>query len=116
VHQGGVGTLSQAMRAGRPQLITPVSFDQPDNANRAKSLGLGRVLPFNKVTPEKLAFEINELLSDSASHYHKAARKIADELAGTDGAAFAAEKLIGCLKKSKSRNRIEMLTKLIKIL
>jgi rhamnosyltransferase subunit B len=29
VHQAGIGTLAQAMRAGRPQLIVPVAFDQP---------------------------------------------------------------------------------------
>ena len=49
VHQAGIGTLAQAMRAGRPQLIVPVAFDQPDNAHRAAALGLGRVLPFRKV-------------------------------------------------------------------
>ena len=32
LHQAGIGTLSQALVAGRPQLIVPVSFDQPDNA------------------------------------------------------------------------------------
>ena len=28
VHQAGIGTLAQAMRAGCPQLIVPVAFDQ----------------------------------------------------------------------------------------
>ena len=32
VHQGGSGTTGQAMRAGRPQLIVPYGWDQPDNA------------------------------------------------------------------------------------
>ena len=41
VHHGGIGTLSQAIRAGVPQLIRPLSFDQPDNAQRIKKLGLG---------------------------------------------------------------------------
>ncbi len=41
VHHGGIGTLSQAVRAGIPQLIRPIKYDQPDNANRIYQLGLG---------------------------------------------------------------------------
>ncbi len=48
VHQAGVGTLAQAMRAGRPQLIVPVAFDQPDNARRTCALGLGADCPVSK--------------------------------------------------------------------
>ena len=39
VHQGGVGTTAQALRAGRPTLVTPYSVDQPDNAARVERLG-----------------------------------------------------------------------------
>ena len=52
VHQGGIGTLSQALRSGRPQLITPVWFDQPDNAARAVKLGVARTVPFRRVTAD----------------------------------------------------------------
>ena len=45
VHQGGMGTLAQAMRAGKPMLIVPFSHDQPDNAARAAGLGIARMLP-----------------------------------------------------------------------
>lgn len=46
VHHGGIGTLSQAVRAGIPQLIRPIKYDQPDNANRIHQMGLGTfVLP-----------------------------------------------------------------------
>src|ERR1019366_4150932 len=34
VHHGGVGTSAQALRAGKPQLVTPFLADQPDNAGR----------------------------------------------------------------------------------
>lgn len=95
-HQGGAGTLAQAMRAGRPQLILPVAFDQPDNAQRAKSLGVGRVLPFGKVTSGKLALEIELILSNS--DYTRNARTISNELSGTNGAAFAADRLIECVR------------------
>ena len=41
VHQGGVGTTAQCLRAGRPMLIMPYSHDQPDNARRMKPHGRG---------------------------------------------------------------------------
>jgi len=92
VHQAGIGTLAQAMRAGRPQLILPVAFDQPDNARRAAALGVGRVAPFRKVTARLLASELATLL-DAAS-YAREAHALAEALTDTDGARRAAEELI----------------------
>jgi hypothetical protein len=46
VHQAGIGTLAQALRAGRPQLIVPVAFDQPDNAQRAAPNAWASPAPF----------------------------------------------------------------------
>jgi rhamnosyltransferase subunit B len=42
VHQGGVGTTGQALRAGRPMLVVPFGQDQPDNARRCVRLGVAR--------------------------------------------------------------------------
>ncbi len=95
VHQAGIGTLAQALRAGRPQLLLPVAFDQPDNAHRAAGLGLGRVVPFCKITAGRLADELAKLLGNSG--YADAARAVSRDLAGTDGAACAADELIACL-------------------
>ncbi len=102
VHQGGIGTLAQALRAGRPQLVVPLAFDQPDNAQRARALGLARVIPFAKTKPGVLAAELELLLSDSS--YAERARAVAGELRATDGAACAADHLISCLD---ARNRRE---------
>ena len=41
VHQGGSGTTGEALRSGRPMLIVPYGWDQPDNAARVKRLGSG---------------------------------------------------------------------------
>lgn len=67
VHQAGVGTLSQALRSGRPQLITPVGFDQYDNAARAAQLGVARVLPFQKVSARRLKQQLAQILADSGA-------------------------------------------------
>jgi UDP:flavonoid glycosyltransferase YjiC (YdhE family) len=45
VHHGGIGTVSQALAAGTPQLVLPLAWDQPDNAHRVKQLGVGDWLP-----------------------------------------------------------------------
>lgn len=44
VHHGGIGTTSQCFAAGIPQMIVPITFDQPDNADRMERLGVGAFL------------------------------------------------------------------------
>ena len=41
VHHGGIGTVSQALAAGIPQLAIPFAHDQFDNAARIQRLGCG---------------------------------------------------------------------------
>jgi UDP:flavonoid glycosyltransferase YjiC (YdhE family) len=99
IHQVGIGTLSQAMRSGRPQLLVPVSFDQPDNAHRAVKLGVARVLPFQKVGVERLAGELRALLDD-ASMAGKA-EALAHHLRGVDGAQAAADRIVAALDTAR---------------
>lgn len=44
-HHAGIGTLAEAMRAGIPQWLFPAAHDQPDNAQRARRLGIASVMP-----------------------------------------------------------------------
>ena len=44
VHQGGAGTLHHALASGRPMIVVPFAHDQPDNADRARRLGVARVI------------------------------------------------------------------------
>jgi len=92
VHQAGIGTLSQALRAGKPQLITPVAFDQPDNAERAEKLGVARVLPFQKVNARRLAEKLERVLADTRQA--EAARTLGAQLSSVDGASIAADALL----------------------
>lgn len=41
VHQGGIGTTAQALRAGKPALVMPFAHDQFDNGLRIQRLGVG---------------------------------------------------------------------------
>jgi rhamnosyltransferase subunit B len=89
VHQGGVGTTGQALRAGRPQLVTPHMADQPDNAARLKRLGVARVLNPERYTAASASRAIEALAACSA--YAAAARRAAAVVAAEDGAEAAAE-------------------------
>lgn len=94
VHQAGIGTLAQAMRSGRPQLMLPVSFDQPDNARRAAALGIGNVLPFRKATAARLTAALAAVLDTPGCA--KAAATLSGTLGASRGAERAADALIAC--------------------
>lgn len=64
VHQGGAGTLHQALLAGRPQLIVPHGYDQYDNAARAARLGLARVMTTRRFGARRAALELDRILED----------------------------------------------------
>lgn len=63
IHHGGIGTCAQALRAGIPQLIQPLSFDQFDNAARITRFGVGDTIPSESFQAPKIAQHIQLLLS-----------------------------------------------------
>lgn len=81
VHQGGIGTTAQALRAGKPMIVVPWSHDQPDNAERLRRLGISRTISRSHYNAATVAREIENSLQDSAM-----ARRAADL-----GAKIAAE-------------------------
>jgi UDP:flavonoid glycosyltransferase YjiC (YdhE family) len=95
VHQGGVGTTAQTLRAGVPHLIMPYSHDQPDNAARCERLGVARTIARDKYAPEAAAKQLRELLAD-LSYKAKAveARKIVEAEHGTRVACDAIEQIL----------------------
>ncbi len=95
VHQGGVGTTAQVLRAGVPHLIMPYSHVQPDNAARCERLGVARTIDREKYNAETAAKELRELLSD-LSYKSKAvkAKKIVESEHGTKMACDAIETIL----------------------
>ncbi len=61
VHQGGIGTTAQALRSGRPTLVTPYANDQPDNAARVERLGTSRTVARSQYTGARVARELRQL-------------------------------------------------------
>ncbi len=65
VHQGGVGTTAQVLRAGVPHLIMPYSHDQPDNAARCERIGVAQTISREKYSAQTAANKLREILADN---------------------------------------------------
>ncbi|MCW5976776.1 MAG: glycosyltransferase family 1 protein [Bryobacteraceae bacterium] len=91
VHQGGIGTVAQVMKAGVPMLVAPRGLDQPDNANRVRRLGIARVLSRSRYSAARAARELDRLLGDP--RYARAAREAGAAIAGEDGVEAACDAL-----------------------
>ena len=98
VHPGGIGTLAQALAAGRPQLIVPVAFDQPDNARHAVALGTARSVPFRKATGDAMARELSPLLGQAG--YAARAASLARAIGAEDAAGTACDALLNRLNRT----------------
>jgi UDP:flavonoid glycosyltransferase YjiC (YdhE family) len=91
VHHGGVGTTGLAMRAGRPALVMPCAWDQPDNAERAVRLGIARRIPRSHYTPARAAAELGRLLDDPL--YADRARAVGEQIRQENGVQLACDTL-----------------------
>ncbi|MDR3793372.1 MAG: glycosyltransferase [Terracidiphilus sp.] len=100
VHQGGVGTTAQCMRAGRPMLIMPYSHDQPDNARRMQRLKVAKAIRKQKYTPVRVARRIASMLE--APKFAQRAESVAKILAREDGVKTACNALEQLLEQKRA--------------
>ncbi len=91
VHQGGMGTLTQALRGGRPMLVVPFAHDQPDNAARAARAAGARVCPPRRFRAGRVARELGALLGDAALAARAA--RVGELVRAEEGARVAADAL-----------------------
>ena len=87
VHHGGIGTVGEALRAGRPMLVIPFAHDQPDNAARVERLDVARVLPRRELSTDTLTAELGVLLDDD--EYARRAADVGQIVGGEDGMRVA---------------------------
>jgi rhamnosyltransferase subunit B len=91
VHHGGIGSASQAMAAGVPQLIRPQAHDQFDNAMRIVEHGIGDFLKPRQFTADALASKLKKILeSDMVS---KNCMKVAERIVPSRGVNQAADRI-----------------------
>jgi len=103
VHQGGIGTTGEAMRAGRPMLVVPYSHDQPDHAARLARLGAARTVPREVYNAAIAAREIQVLLQEKT--YADRAAEIGAGIRSETGLANACDHLSALLQKSRSQDQ-----------
>ncbi|MFO1093651.1 MAG: glycosyltransferase [Planctomycetaceae bacterium] len=96
VHHGGIGSTSQALLAGNPQVLMPLAHDQYDNGTRVERLGVGASIPSPKFNGARLTEALRKLLTSPS--VASACRTAAAKLVQRDGlarSAAAIERLCG---------------------
>lgn len=96
VHHGGIGTSSEALRSGRPMLVVPHGFDQPDNAARLQRLGVAEILPARHYRADRAAMLLRRLLHEPG--YRDQATLAARAMRDEDGAVIAADVIEAALQ------------------
>lgn len=96
VHQGGIGTTAQAMRAGKPMLVVPFSHDQFDNAERVRRLGSTEVIARPRYSATRAARSLGRLLAKSS--YMQAAAAIGERVRAENGSVAASDAIEAYLK------------------
>ena len=91
MHQGGVGTTAQCLRAGKPMLIMPYSHDQPDNARRMGRLRVAQSIQKKSYTPSRVVRKLKAMLEEPS--YAEQAQSVARQLEGEDGLRTACDAL-----------------------
>jgi rhamnosyltransferase subunit B len=89
VHQGGSGTTGQALRAGKPMLVVPYGWDQPDNAARIERLGTGLHVPRKAYSVKTAMSALERLLGEP--HFANRASEIGKQMQQEDGLALACD-------------------------
>jgi UDP:flavonoid glycosyltransferase YjiC (YdhE family) len=100
VHQGGVGTTAQCLRAGKPMLIMPYSHDQPDNARRMRRLKVARSIQKGSYTPARVARKLKAMLAEPS--FAQRAKSVAKQLEHEDGVKAACDALERLYKRSSA--------------
>jgi rhamnosyltransferase subunit B len=91
IHQGGIGTTGQALRAGRPMLVVPYAFHQPDNAVRVMNLGVAHTLLPKHYAAMQVVKQVRALLEDP--HYARRAAEVGGLVRAEDGLQRACDAL-----------------------
>jgi rhamnosyltransferase subunit B len=89
VHQGGSGTTGEALRAGRPMLIVPYGWDQPDNAARVERLGTGLHVARGDYSVNSATAALKLLLE--SSRFSARAAEVGAQMVGEDGLGSACD-------------------------
>lgn len=102
VHHGGVGTTGIGMRSGIPMLVVPFAWDQPDNAERVRRLGIARTIPRHRYTDQTAAAAIQDLINNPK--YKDRATVVAQQVNEENGLKSACNALEALLAQRLESN------------
>jgi UDP:flavonoid glycosyltransferase YjiC (YdhE family) len=102
VHQGGVGTTAQGLRAGIPMIIVPFAHDQPDNGARVERLGVARTIARNSYKASRVASELKGLLGNPS--YARTAREVGNRVRSESGGALAVDLILDQINTGRLRS------------
>lgn len=93
VHHGGIGSTSQGLQAGIPQILMPLAHDQFDNAAHVARLGVGSSIVARRFTGSRLAESLQQWLQ--APQMSDRCRQVASQMTrdGLPRAATALEQV-----------------------
>ena len=97
VTHAGMGGCSEGLYQGVPMIAVPQAVDQFGNAALLEELGVGRHVPLDEATPERLRAALLELTGSPAVKARSAALR--DELRAAGGAAAAADVIEAVLRE-----------------
>jgi UDP:flavonoid glycosyltransferase YjiC (YdhE family) len=98
VHQGGIGTTGQGLRAGKRMLVMPFGGDQYDNGARIERLGVGNIIMRKQYTAERAAVELKQLFDNSS--YGERAADLGRRVQAEKGVCVACDAIEGQLSQA----------------
>ncbi|MBV8585933.1 MAG: glycosyltransferase family 1 protein [Verrucomicrobia bacterium] len=104
ITHAGLNTVLESLTQGVPQVAIPVTFDQPGVATRIAAKKTGVTLPFAKLTSDRLATLLGEVLDNPV--YRENALNFREIISKTNGLSLAAdivERAFGVTEKEADR-------------
>jgi MGT family glycosyltransferase len=91
VTHGGFNSVKEALRAGVPMVVVPITADQPYSAERCAALGVGRVIPPSARHAASIGAAVEDVLRDP--RYRAKANELRTQMASLPGPEHVIEPL-----------------------
>ena len=89
VHQGGIGTTPQALRAGKQMIVVPCGGDQYDNAARIERVGAGLTITQKRYDRDRAIGALTKLIENPS--YRERAEALGQQIRREDGVRVACD-------------------------
>ncbi len=89
ISHGGMNTALESLAQGVPMVVLPVTYDQPGVGSRVERARVGRSIPVNRVTIDRLRDAVRAVLDDPG--YRKRAGRLRSAIEAADGLNRAAD-------------------------